>query len=176
MPPLSADEFDRLLREALPSAIRLAQRLCGPGRHGEAEDVVSEALLAAARGWRSWRGWRGESSFRVWLCGVVVNQFRQQERALRRRRRSEKGRSAPPNGAPATPVERLAALEMRGFVAEQVSQLPPRQRAVVALVVYEQMTAEEAAQALETTAGNIRVLLHHARGKLRSALMEKGYA
>ena len=48
------DTFDRLMLEHLSAAQRFAVRLTG--NVDEAEDVVQDALLRAARGWQTFRG------------------------------------------------------------------------------------------------------------------------
>ena len=169
MASLTAQEFDRLLRQALPGAIRLASRLCGPGRFDDAEEVVAAALLEAARGWQRYRG---ESSFHTWLCGIVVHCHRRRNRAELRRRRRERGAADIKTRRFTPPQTSADTSELRVRIADAVSSLPRRQREAAVLVWFEQLPADEAAKLLETSANNLRVLLHHARTRLRDQLQD----
>ncbi len=165
MAPLEPDDFARLLRLHLPRATRLAVRLCGDVH--AAEDVVGEALLRATRHFRSFRG---ESAFATWLHRIVINCFRD---SLRRDRRPPMAseQALADVATPMTPApERMAADELGREVARLVSALPPRQREALVLTVYEGHTAEQAAELMETTAQNVRVLSHHARTRLKQQL------
>jgi RNA polymerase sigma-70 factor, ECF subfamily len=70
----------------------------------------------------------------------------------------------------ATPEERLLAGETRGVILAAIEQLPPAQRAVIALRDVEGWPSEDVCAALELSEGNQRVLLHRARTRVRSAL------
>ncbi len=162
---LGPDEFARLLRQHLPHASRLAVRLCGDVH--AAEDVVGEAMLRAAR---HYRGFRGESAFGTWLYRIVVNAFRD---SLRRRsdvaNAHETAFDHLEDHAPHA-ADQAAAAELSRRVAASVSALPPRQREALVLTVYEGLSSEEAAGVMETTAQNVRVLVHHARTRLKQEL------
>ena len=56
------------------------------------------------------------------------------------------------------------------MVADAVSSLPPRQREVLVLVVYEQLSTEEAARVLNTSETNVRANLSYARAALKKML------
>src|SRR5512135_2080868 len=59
--------------------LRLARAILGS--HGDAEDALHDAVLAA---WRAWPHVRDESRFEAWFERILVNRCRD---ALRRRRR-----------------------------------------------------------------------------------------
>ena len=69
--------FDRLIVEAIPAMLRFATRLCG--NTTDAEDIMQDALLRAARNWRSFRG---DAKISTWLFRIVINVFRDRHRAL----------------------------------------------------------------------------------------------
>ncbi len=60
--------------------------------------------------------------------------------------------------------------EFHEFVAERVSALPPRQREVLILMTYENLTAAETAELLDITEANVHSTLHVARERLRREL------
>ena len=170
LPPTDAaddDEFAARLRDALPRATRLAARLTNDAAW--AEDVAGEAMLRAVR---SRDALRDMAYFDTWLYRVVVNAFRD---SLRRRRARDKtwdkhrptaAESCGDASGPTLDAERAAR------IAARVSDLPPRQREAVVLTFYEQMSAADAAAAMGTTPGNVRVLLHQARTTLKRTLAE----
>ena len=62
------------------------------------------------------------------------------------------------------------AAETCEVIAEAIRELPPTQRAVIALRDVEGWAPEEVCEALEVSEGNQRVLLHRARTRVRAAL------
>ena len=161
--PIDARDLDRLVREHLPAAVRFATRLTGHTQ--AAEDIVQEALLRVSQKYHTFRG---ESSFRTWLFQIIVNVFRDQPR--RQTERSlEPGVS---DAVPDTTASGLMAEELSRAIAHRVSQLPPRQREVMVLTVYEELSIAAAATLLETTEQNVHALLHVARRRLREELSE----
>ena len=167
--PADADRFAQMLREHLPQAGRLAVRLCGD-EHA-AEDLLGESMLRAVR---ARDGYRGEAAFATWLYAIVVNAFRDSLRAKETRRPTLRlaGDEAVPPAAPATGTRRLEAMELGQRVAGHVSALPPRQREAIVLTIYEGLSTDEAAVVMDTTATNVRVLVHHARLRLKQELAD----
>ncbi len=68
------------------------------------------------------------------------------------------------------PVSKMITDELGEQVGRTVSSLPPRQREVVVLRLYEGLSTRETALLLETTEENVRMNLHHARQALRRRL------
>jgi RNA polymerase sigma-70 factor (ECF subfamily) len=159
--------LDRLVRAHLPAALRFATRLSGDA--DAAEDVVQDALARVAR---SWGTFRGDATFRTWLFGIVVNAFRDRLDAQRRAGRLDGGAVSDdvPDTAAVDPAAAAEAGELGRRVARLVSSLPPRQREVLVMVAYEQMTTADVAAALGVTEQNVRATLHAARARLRERL------
>ncbi|HTL28417.1 MAG TPA: sigma-70 family RNA polymerase sigma factor [Tepidisphaeraceae bacterium] len=156
------DTFDRLMLDHLSAAHRFAIRLLGGPL--EAEDLVQEAMLRAARNWKSFRG---ESSFRTWLFQILINAFRDR---LRSRRVSEVMDEQLRDARTIDPAIATQGAELAQIVARHVSNLPPRQREVLVLMTYEQMSATEAAKVLGISEQNVRTNLHFARERLKTLL------
>ena len=161
-----SSNIDRLVVEHLPAALRLAVRLTGD--RDTAEELVQEALLRVARGWRKFRG---DAAFRTWLFRIVINVFRD---SLRRRRLSvaslEDEAVDVPDPRGASPPSAAAAQELAERVAAEVSRLPPRQREVMVLLVFEGMTTKQTAALLEITEQNVHATLSVARAHLQKRL------
>ena len=155
-----------------------------------ADDVVQETWLAALR---SAGGFQGRSSARTWLLAICANKARthlKRERlvvpfttAWRDERQEVVDPSAfTPAGSWAVPVtswdddpfDAVRTGELHDELARLVDGLPPRQRQVVVARDVLGCSATEVTELLGLTAGNQRVLLHHARATLRTALTAQG--
>ncbi len=157
--------LDRLVTLHLQEALQLAVRLSG--RTDSAEEIVQEALLRVSK---SWKTFRAEAAFRTWLFRIVINVFRDW---LKKRESlaSLDGLENPlPDKRAERPESALMRQEFQEFVAERVSALPPRQREVLVLMMYEDLTALETAQVLGISEANVHSTLHIARERLRREL------
>ena len=77
-------------------------------------------------------------------------------------------RAAPPEDGAAPPIEAvMVSAEESRALQQAVSRLPRRQRMIVELRVYRELTFHEIAQALDTSANAAKVSYHHAVKKLR---------
>lgn len=159
---MDRQQFEHLVVEHLAAALRLAVRLTGDAH--AAEEVVQEAMLRATK---SWRQFQMKSSFRTWLFRIVINCFRD---GLRKRGERWEEEIDAPESDSSGPRQVAESNELSVAVAKEVSALPPRQREVLVLIVYEQMSPAKAAQLLDTSEQNIRTTLHLGREKLRSRL------
>ncbi|HEX5442501.1 MAG TPA: sigma-70 family RNA polymerase sigma factor [Pirellulales bacterium] len=155
--------LDRLVVEHLPAALRFAVRLTGDA--DEAEDLVQDALVRVTRGWAAFRG---EANFRTWLFRIVVNAFRDR---LRRPRMEILDKDVDDLRG-AGPAQAALQRELGELVAQNVSRLPPRQREVLVLTMYEQLPAREVATVLGISEANVYSSLHQARARLRKELAE----
>lgn len=159
---MDRESFDRLMLRQLPAVHRLAIRLCGNAQH--AEDLAQEALLRASRAWQSFRG---QSRFTTWMYRIVINVFRDE---LRKRREPEAMPDDFDDASALKPIDAACGRELGELVARHVSNLPPRQREVLVLIAYEQMTPSDVAQVLAISDQSVRTNLHLARAALKQRL------
>ena len=157
------DTFDRLMLEHLSAALRFAIRLLGDPH--EAEDLVQDGMLRAARNWQSFRG---QSAFRTWLFQILINAFR--DRLRGKRAPAEVMDDDVADRRSIDPLIATQGTELAEIVATHVSSLPPRQREVLVLLTYEQVSVSEAAKLLATSEQNVRTNLHFARERLKKDL------
>lgn len=157
--------FDRLVVEHLPAALRFAIRLTGDRE--TAEDLVQDALLRAARGWPAFRG---EAAFRTWFSRIVINAFRDRLRRSPLKSMAEEMPDEIPDGGAREPLADVLAGELNEVIARHVSALPPRQREVLVLSVYEQFPPAQVAEVLRISEANVYATLHLARQRLKSQL------
>lgn len=164
MPQRVTDTSDALSYEeyvaaAWPSLYRSAYLLTG--NHADAEDVAQQTLLNAYRGWSRVQA---SDSPDAYLRRMLTNTFLSARRP--KKRRLEVLTDAPPETGQATPGGPEARLALWPYV----KSLPPRQRAVIVLRYYEDLTEQEIAEILGCSRGNVKSAAHHALDKLRAAL------
>lgn len=151
--------FDVLYHRHTPKLYGLALRLSG-GDEADAREVVQEAWVRAMG---KLDGFRWESSLSTWLCGFVVNGWRE----LRRRRGREIGWDvsldetiAAPEVAPSTRID----------VSRAVDALPAGYRSVLVLFGIHGHSHAEIAELLGISAGTSKSQLSRARSALRRTL------
>jgi RNA polymerase sigma-70 factor (ECF subfamily) len=155
------ESFDRLLIEHLPAAQRFAIRLSGDVH--AAEDLLHDAIVRAVNASGSFEG---RSKFTTWWFAIIVNCFRDRLRA----RSANVVDEDVTDVAAVDPFRATDAREVGKLVAQRVSNLPPRQREVLVLVVYEQMPATQVAQVLGISEQSVRTNLSYARERLKQEL------
>lgn len=138
------------------------------GVREEAEDVTQETCLALADALPRFDG--DASRFISFVFGIASNKVLMSQRS--RGRRPEVAVADVPDASSAAPgpaetMEREDAL--RGLIGK-LKILPDRHRNVLLLRVVAQLSAEEVAAAIGTTAANVRVIQHRALTNLRAAL------
>ncbi len=155
------DSFDRLLLQNLPAAQRFAIRLTGDPN--AAEDLLHDAILRAMRGCD---GYESRSKFTTWLFQIIVNCFRDRFKVHATERAHEEFSDL----RSSDPSTRLSGEELGELIAKRVSSLPPRQREVLVLVAYENMSVSDASEVLGISETNVRVNLSYARERLKKEL------
>jgi RNA polymerase sigma-70 factor (ECF subfamily) len=137
-----------------------------------ADDVASQTFVVAfdKRG----RFREGVCDARPWLLGIATN-------LLRRHRRSELARlrayAAAPVERPAgieDAVERASAAELGRVAAQALARLSRRDREILALLAFADLTYEEIAEALSVPVGTVRSRAHRARARIRELLDAAG--
>ncbi len=153
--------------EALhPAAWGWALSCCG-GRRDQAEEVLQATYLKVLDGRARFRG---RSSVKTWLFGVV-----RRTAAEHRRRRAFRGLklalfAAEPRADRVEAGERRQAARRLDGLLERLTE---RQRQVLHLVFYQELTIEQAARVMGVAVGTART--HYQRGKqaLRKRLIEE---
>lgn len=157
--------LDRLVVEHLPAALGFATRLAGdPDR---AEEIVQEALVRVLRFWPSFRG---EAAFRTWFFRIVINVFRDRLRKSDAEVPIDENPLEPADAPGAEPPAAAMAAELERLVAEEVARLPPRQREVLVLMVYEGLSTREVAGVVGISEANVHSTLSAARSRLKVRL------
>jgi RNA polymerase sigma factor (sigma-70 family) len=149
---------------------------CSDGERARAESVLQRSYLKVLEG-RQASSFQGRSSFKTWFFGVVRHTAAEE----RRRWVWRKLRLLPQESADAVAETRNPAeqsvfdSELREQFRRLLNELPRRQREVLHLVFYQEMTLEEAAAAMSVGIGSART--HYERGKKKlRAMLEKEQA
>ncbi|MCG6927044.1 MAG: sigma-70 family RNA polymerase sigma factor [Acidobacteria bacterium] len=160
--PLMERHYPRLYRLAL-SYVR---------NPDDALDVVQETFVKA---FRKADRWDGSTEAGPWLSRVAVNQSIDRWRRNRRRQATftplaegDHDESLAAGGP--DPDRRVLRREMRDRLAMALEDLPERQRAVVVLRHYQEMSLDEIAQTLGMRLGTVKSTLHRALGRMRTGL------
>jgi RNA polymerase sigma-70 factor (ECF subfamily) len=139
-------------------------------------DVVQETFVKA---YQNAGRWDARSEVGSWLTRIGINQAIDRYRRVRRRRASEEPIEDGAgdhdrrfgDGAP-SPERQMMGREMGARLERALRGLPERQRAVVVLRHYQDMTLEEIAQTLGLSLGTVKSSLHRAIHRLRDRLGE----
>jgi RNA polymerase sigma factor (sigma-70 family) len=137
-----------------------------------ADDVAAETFLIAFD--RRRRYDVGHADARPWLYGIASNLVARHRRAEVRRYRAlaRAGESQATDGHGDGVAGRLDAQALRARLAAALAEIAGRDREVLLLVAWAQLSLEEAAQALGIPAGTARSRLHRARRRTRAALAD----
>jgi RNA polymerase sigma-70 factor (sigma-E family) len=124
-----------------------------------AEDLVQTAL---ARSWPRWERIRRRDNPEIYLRRVMVNTWLTWNR---RRWRSEQAVGVIPERA--APGDHAAEIAIRMAVRDALAALTRRQRAVVVMRVFDDMSEADVAQALNLAVGTVKSTTAQALAKLR---------
>lgn len=163
--PTRAGAFESLFREMAPAVRRFAARRVGSDL---ADDVVSETFSVV---WRRWDDLPDEQHFRrAWVFRVahhtVSHTMRSRSRVQRLAARVQQAPVHVPDVA-----EDLAGDDR---VSQLLAHLPPREREAMSLVVWDGLSAGQAAYVLGCSATAISSRLTRARRRLEKVIAADG--
>jgi RNA polymerase sigma-70 factor (ECF subfamily) len=158
--------FRRLVERRLDASYRLAAVILGD--RVEAEDAVHDAAVAA---WRGFAALRDPDRSDAWFRRILVNGCRDRLRARARRRVVDVGRELADAEHPRV-ADVAEAAAVRDALARAIDSLAPEEQVVVALRFHADLTVPAIAEALAIPEGTVKSRLHHAMGRLRTALQE----
>jgi RNA polymerase sigma-70 factor (sigma-E family) len=141
-----AERGDRLLRTAALLT----------GSRADGEDLLQSALERLLRNWRRIEG-DPENYVRRTLYNLATDGWRR-ERLWQRKA---------PLIAPAPPNDPSAAVDLRDTVVRVLTRLPPRQRAVLVLRYFEQLSEAETANLLGCSVGTVKSAASRGLDRLR---------
>jgi RNA polymerase sigma-70 factor (sigma-E family) len=156
------NDFDQFVASAVEPLLRTAHLITWDA--GEAEDLVQECLLQVARRWPRVRRMEQPLAYaRRILINLAVDDARG-----RAKRRTELDGDGATVDEPARDV--LAGLETRDELLAALAQLTPRQRAVLVLRYFNDLTEPQVAEVLGCSTGTVKSNASRGLARLREAL------
>ena len=156
-------ELERELQAFHASSFAWALACCDRDRT-EAEDVLQTVYVKVLEGKARYEG---RAAFRTWLFAVI-----RRTAAASRRARWMRFRFLPFDGQQDSVEHELIRSERCAALVRCLARLARRQREVLELVFYHDMTIEQAGETLGISLGSARV--HYERGKKRLMGMLEG--
>jgi RNA polymerase sigma-70 factor (ECF subfamily) len=155
--------FDTLMSKYQRSLCHLAYRLVGNA--ADAEDLAQQAFVQA---YQHMGSFQRQSSFKTWLYRIAINLCKNHRRRLRP---SEPLSEEQPlsDGRPGV-LSQLIADQRVERLRRALSSLPPRQREVLVLRVYDELPYEQIAAIVGCSENSAKVNFHHAVRSLRRQL------
>jgi RNA polymerase sigma-70 factor, ECF subfamily len=155
--------FDLLVRRHQRGIFYLALRYVK--RDADAQDVTQRAFV---RAYKSIGSFRGQSRFRTWLYRIAINlslnHLRDHRREVATELREDAMVTSPVGAGELIAGERAAALRAA------VEKLPPKQRMVLELRVYDELPFREVAELAGCSENAAKVNFHHAVKRLRALM------
>jgi RNA polymerase sigma-70 factor (sigma-E family) len=156
------DDFDEFVAGTLEQLLKTAYLITWDA--GEAEDLVQECLLKVAR---RWPRVRRMAQPRAYARRILVNLALDDNRG-RARRRGELDDALSVDEGPARDL--LAGLETRAELLDGLARLTPRQRAVLVLRYFNDLTEAQTAEILGCSPGTVKSNASRGLARLREVL------
>jgi RNA polymerase sigma factor (sigma-70 family) len=166
---MTPEELEAHLERLHEASFGWALSCCG-WNEADAEDVLQSTYMKVIAGRARFDG---RAAFRTWLFGVIrLTAFEHRRRAASHAARPQRlGARLVASGEhvahPEDPVERS---ERSAVLLEALQTLPDKQRQVLHLVFYQDLTVAEAAEVMEVSLGTARVHYDRGKKKLRALL------
>ncbi|MCA9643557.1 MAG: sigma-70 family RNA polymerase sigma factor, partial [Myxococcales bacterium] len=171
--------FRELVTELHMRLVRVVRRIVSD--ESAAEDVVQETWRRVVA---SIHTFDGRSRLSTWITGIAINRARTRRAADKRRVELEQEahgalddgfllgqwREPPGHWGQGDPEDSLREKQLLELVETCLEELPERQRMVLVLRDIEGFDGPTAAQMLDLSEENQRVLLHRGRARLRTAV------
>lgn len=155
--------FDELVRRHQRGLWRVARRYVK--NDADAADLAQQAFV---RAFKAIDGFRGAATVRSWLYRITINLALNHLRDHARETPSEIDDAR--LTAPATGAHRIIADEDAARLRAAVEQLPPKQRMVLELRVYDELSFREVGELADCTENAAKVNFHYAVKRLKELL------
>jgi RNA polymerase sigma factor (sigma-70 family) len=161
------DSLEPLLRRHAGPLLTFIRRMVGD-RH-RSEELFQEVFLAV---WAKRRQYDPGRPFKAWLYAIAANKCREafRVRGLRTVTALEDDSPSAPLASDPGPADTAVATETAALVLTAVQQLPPQQRLVVVLRIWEGMSYNQIADIVGRTTATVRSNMHHGLAAIRKYL------
>ena len=158
---MTSRELESWLERLHGESFGWALSCCG-GERGRAEDVLQSAYVRVIAGQAVFSG---RSTFRTWLFGVIRRVAWEHNRRVQAEHRRTLRLDHPDVRLVADRHAAPDDIDSSRTLEASLSQLADRQREVLHLVFYQDLSIAEAAEVMEISVGSART--HYERGKAR---------
>ena len=155
--------FDRIVQRYQRPIYYLALRYVK--NDADAADITQKTFV---RVFKSLARFRGDASFRTWVYRIAINLCLNHIRDHRREHVSEIRDDALVT-APQGPSRIIRETESK-LLSDAIAELPPKQRMVLALRIYDELSFREVAELANCSENAAKVNFHHAVKRLRAIL------
>jgi len=159
------DSYGILVRNYTGFVYSLALRMTGD--HHTAEDLCQETFL---KGWLKLKKLEEPAAFPGWLATIARRTCL--NAVEKRNRKMEIGEEEALLGN-LNPTLPASYDPSRVILEEAVAQLSLRDRQLITLCYFQELSSEEVAEVMDIPAGTVRVYLHRARTQLKEILKER---
>ncbi len=161
--------FSALVIKYREAVYRIARRMLG--NHEDAADVTQEVFI---RVHRALPRFDGRSQLYTWFYRITVNLSIDTRSRLSRLPLLDDGDGLPERASGQAIEDEAEGRETSRLVARAVATLPPRQRAMAVLRLYQDLPYQEIARVMGCSEGTVKATMFAAMRKLRHALEQEG--
>ena len=144
---------------------------CCSGDREMAEDILHDVYLKILE---AKAPFAGRSSFQTWLFSIIRRTAFKNRTQVVRRLEKLTSRIWASSTSGAEIEEGMYRSEVRRKLDAALEALSRRQREVLHLVFYQEMTVEDAAEVMQVSVGSARTHYHRGKDRLRKGLMSAG--
>ena len=154
------EAFDAVMTAHRRQVYSVARRLLR--HHEDADEATQQTFL---RAWQARESFRSDARLSSWLISIALNVSRSMLARRKPERSVDELEERQDDGPGAD--QRLGGKQLQRRLRDAIETLPPRQREVVTLKLYEERTYREVAQLLELSEGAVKAHFHQAVSNLR---------
>jgi RNA polymerase sigma-70 factor (ECF subfamily) len=137
----------------------------------EAEEVLMDCFLKA---YNNLATFKNESKFSTWFYKIVYNTALTRISNTKRKIESEMSSIDDLHFLQSKyQADELVNEDIPRLIKKIVSELPPRNSAVISLFYLEDMSIDEIGEALQISVANVKILLHRSRNLLREIIEKR---
>ena len=161
------DAFAELMEQYQEKALRAAYLISG--NHADSEDIVQETFVAC---FLNRKQLKNSEAFRSWFYKTLS---RNAWKTCKKRKCEQPAEVRYPAGmpAPGNLLSELVLKEEERVLYQAVLNLPVKQRTVMILYYYNEMSIKEIAAACGCLEGTVKSRLHSGKARLKHVLEEK---
>jgi RNA polymerase sigma-70 factor (ECF subfamily) len=161
------DHLEPLIHRYAGRLLTFIRQMIGD-RH-RSEELFQEVFLAV---WQKRAQYTYPRPFKAWLFAIALNKCRAafRVRALPTSLLMEDDSAATPAAREPSPADKAVATETAALVTTAVTRLPPQQRAVVVLRIWDGLSYAEIAEIVGRSEGTVRSNMHHGLAAMRAYL------